>query len=130
MTYRTRTKGTPRQVGTKFKLRESLQKLRIGLPTLKKMPTTVQKHISMTLKSNALVRYGYRVSNPRDKRWKALDKAVKKENATKIYRRLNLIYVWQKNKNPEIARRAKVDAWHIGRTYGVKQDGFSFQGDD
>ncbi len=52
------------------------------------------------LKKGDLSKYGYSSDKPVDARHKSLSKAVKKYGPTTVFRKLNALYVYNKNRNP------------------------------
>ena len=93
----------------------------------RRMPVTVQRRIRTTLKKGELTKHGYSIRKSDEARHRALAKAVKEDGALTVYKRLNLLYVWNKNNNPDIARVAKEDMEWVGKTYGIEVDGYSFR---
>ncbi|MEM3507468.1 MAG: hypothetical protein QXT31_07455 [Candidatus Bathyarchaeia archaeon] len=93
---------------------------------LERMPLSIQKRIRETLKKGELTKHGYSLSLPEDARRAALSKAVAEDGALTIFKRLNLLYIWNKNRNPSLAEKAKEDRDWVGKTYGVEVNGFKF----
>jgi len=93
----------------------------------RRMPKRIQEKIRRELREGELVKHGYSMHKPAKLRHQALAKSVEEDGALTVYRRLNLLYVWNKNQNPKLARIAKSDMEWVGETYGVKQDdGYTF----
>jgi len=93
----------------------------------RKMPKAVQRRIRETLEEEALTRHGYSMSASAGSRHRALAKAVSADGAVTVYRRLLLLRLWNRDQNPALADIAHSDAMWVGKTYGVKADGYSFQ---
>lgn len=91
------------------------------------MPVETQKRIRETLKAGELSKHGYAMSANVDSRHRALAKAVDEDGASTVAKRLNLLFVWNKDKNPRLARVAKADRNWVGRRFGVEVDGFRFK---
>jgi hypothetical protein len=94
-----------------------------------KMPKEVRQRIREGLKEGKLEDFGYKMDKKQRARRLALAKAVKVYGASSVFKSLVLLKTWNKNLNPELARIAQKDATWLGRTYGIKEDGFSFQRD-
>jgi len=92
----------------------------------KKMPVAVQKKIRAGLQRGELTKHGYSMSDSQDSRRRALRKAVAEDGAATVYRRLLLLRLWNKKRNPKLASIADFDALWVARTYGVQTDGFRF----
>jgi hypothetical protein len=61
------------------------------------------------LKKGDLSQYGYASDKKAEERHKALKKASKKFGSTSVFRKLNALYVYNKNKSPERANTFKSD---------------------
>ena len=61
------------------------------------------------LKKGDLTGFGYAVSSSAEKRHKAVSKAAKKYGTVSVIRKLNVLYVYNKNKNPTMAKKVKSD---------------------
>lgn len=61
------------------------------------------------LKKGDLSQYGYASDKKVEERHKALKKASKKYGSTSVFRKLNALYVYNKNKSPERANTFKAD---------------------
>ena len=64
-----------------------------------------------------LTQYGYSMSLPATERRIALKKAIKNIGSTPVLRKVNLISIWNKNKNPKLAAKAKADVKWIQKNY-------------
>jgi hypothetical protein len=62
------------------------------------------------LEKGTLTKFGYHTHNSEKERHEALKKAVKKVRPLSVYRKLNALYVLNKNKNPTIAKMYRKDA--------------------
>ena len=73
--------------------------------------------VRIKLDKNVLGKYGYHVKNTKLKeRRKALSKAIKYLDPLSVSRRLNALYVLNKNTNPELAMRFRRDSKWIKKT--------------
>lgn len=61
------------------------------------------------LRKGDLSQYGYATAKSVDERHKALTKAAKKYGSTSVFRKLNALYVYNKNKNPVVAGKFMKD---------------------
>lgn len=61
------------------------------------------------LRRGTLSKYGYSLSLKAESRRKALAKAIKGEGALPVYRKLNALYILQKNTNPINSRKFYYD---------------------
>lgn len=93
----------------------------------KRMPKGVQEEIRRKLKRGELTKHGYSMSATAESRHRALAKAVKEDGPAAIYRRLLLLRLWNRTKNPKLAEIADSDATWVANEYGVKVDGFRFK---
>ena len=92
----------------------------------KKMPVAVQKRIKASLEEEELTKHGYSMSAKVRSRHIALGKAVREDGPTTVFRRLLLLRLWNRDRNPKLARIADQDAQWVGNKYGVKENGFRF----
>ncbi len=60
--------------------------------------------INIPLKKGELSKYGYKASYTAKVRRKALEKAIKSYGALSVYRKLNAVYVLNKNRSPSSSR--------------------------
>ena len=91
-----------------------------------RMPAAVQREIRGKIKRGELSKHGYAMHISASKRREALKKAVDEDGAPTVYRRLLLLRLWNREQNPKLAKIADDDAMWVGKTYGVKEDGFRF----
>jgi hypothetical protein len=61
--------------------------------------------------------HGYSLSDSLDHRRKILHKIAKKDTWEEVVKRLNVLYIYNKNKHPEIAQKFKRDMIYIQRLY-------------
>ena len=61
------------------------------------------------LKKGELSQYGYEAAKPANERHKALAKASRKYGSTSVFRKMNALYVYNKNKSPELSEKFKED---------------------
>lgn len=93
----------------------------------KKMSVAVQKRIKASLEEEELTKHGYSMSAKVRSRHIALGKAVREDGPTTVYRRLLLLRLWNRDRNPKLAGIADEDAQWVGKTYGLKVNGYSFR---
>ena len=62
-----------------------------------------------TLKKGELSKYGYSLKSSATNRRKSLKRSLKKFNKGSLIKKLNALYVLQKNTNPKIAKKARSD---------------------
>lgn len=86
----------------------------VGLPGKRKQPGIGP------LRKGELVRFGYKSSNQSDDRHNALKKAVNELGSLSVWRKLNAIYVYNKNTNPTLAAKYNADRNWVRATYGLK----------
>lgn len=67
-------------------------------------------NILFHLEKGTLTKFGYSMKNSQQNRHKSLKKAIKQVKPLSIYRRLNALYVLNKNKHPDNAKVFKDDA--------------------
>ena len=83
------------------------------------MPTTiVGNKVKIHLEKNALP--GYSLSIKKDERRKILDKLVKKFGLVNIVRKLNVLYIYNKNKYPKTAMKFRRDMKYIQKYFSPK----------
>ena len=82
-----------------------------------KMPKSVQRRIQETLREGELIKHGYRMRASATARHRALAKAVREDGGLTVYRRLNLLEVWNRNDDPDLARIARADKEWVKKTY-------------
>ena len=76
----------------------------------KKYHTTHKCNVLFHLEKGTLTKFGYSMKNTEQSRHKSLKKAIKSIKPLSIYRRLNALYVLNKNKHPDNAKIFKDDA--------------------
>ena len=90
-------------------------------PTRKKRKRVNRKtrktNIIGPLKKGHLTKFGYRVKKNLSIRRRALASAVKEYGSLCVFRKLNAVYVLNKNKNPGKSKIFKRDRNWIKRTY-------------
>lgn len=69
------------------------------------------------LKKGELSRFGYSSAKPVSQRDKSLDKAVNEYGSTSVFRKLNALYVYNKNRSPKMSTLFKKDRDYIKKTY-------------
>ncbi len=89
-----------------------------GLHPSRKGPRVIPK-----LKKGLLEKYGYHGRESVAKRHTALRKAERAYGSTNLIRKLNAIYVLNRNTNPSIAAKFKSDENWVRRTYGEDAGG-------
>jgi hypothetical protein len=83
------------------------------------MPTTiVGNKVKIHLEKNALP--GYSLSIKKDERRKILDKLVNKFGWVNIVRKLNVLYIYNKNKHPKTAMKFRRDMKYIQKYFSPK----------
>ena len=76
----------------------------------KKYNTSHKCNVIFHLEKGTLSKFGYAMKKSEESRHKALKKAIQSVKPLSIYRRLNALYVLNKNKHPENAKIFKDDA--------------------
>lgn len=76
----------------------------------KKNKTTHKCNVLFILKKGTLTQFGYTMKKSKVKRHKSLKNAIKTIKPLSIYRKLNALYVLNKNRNPKTAKLFKDDA--------------------
>jgi hypothetical protein len=69
------------------------------------------------LRKGELKQFGYSSANSVASRHRALAKAIKKYGDLSVFRKINVLYVYNKNKNPTLASKFTSDKNWIKRTY-------------
>ena len=69
------------------------------------------------LKKGDLSQYGYASDKPMEARHKAVAKAVKKYGPTPVFRKLNAIYVYNKNSDTVRSEKFKKDRDYVKKTF-------------
>jgi len=98
-----------------------MKRSEINAPIIKKMRITCKRNntkykthhkcnVLFHLEKGTLSKFGYSMKKPEVSRHNSLKKAIKSVNPLSIYRRLNALYVLNKNKHPENAKIFKDDA--------------------
>ena len=98
-----------------------LKRSEINAPIIKKMRITCKRNntkykrhnkcnVLFHLEKGTLSKFGYSMKNSQQTRHKSLKKAIKSVKPLSVYRRLNALYVLNKNKHPENAKIFKDDA--------------------
>ena len=72
------------------------------------------------LKKGELGRYGYSTKAKSMSRHRALNKATRKYGALSVYRKLNALAVYTKNRSPNTSKTVKSDRNYIGKKHGYK----------
>jgi len=86
------------------------------------MPAAVQKRIRAGLRRAELSKHGYEMSDRAATRHQTLGKAVREDGGLTVFRRLNLLMVWNKNDDPDLADIAQRDRdWVKREYYGTRQ---------
>uniref|UniRef100_A0A6C0D1W0 Uncharacterized protein n=1 Tax=viral metagenome TaxID=1070528 RepID=A0A6C0D1W0_9ZZZZ len=82
--------------------------------TCKRNNTKYKKHhkcnVLFHLEKGSLSKFGYSMKKSKSERHRSLKKAIQKVKPLSIYRKLNALYVLNKNKHPENAKIFKNDA--------------------
>ncbi len=89
-----------------------------GLHPSRKGPRVIPK-----LKKGLLEKYGYHGREPVAKRHTALRKAERAYGSTNLIRKLNAIYVLNRNTSPSLAAKFKADENWVRRTFGEDAGG-------
>lgn len=76
----------------------------------KKYHRTSKCNVLFHLEKGTLTKFGYSMKNSQQSRHKSLKKAIKSVKPLSIYRKLNAIYILNKNKHPDNAKVFKNDA--------------------
>ena len=76
----------------------------------KKYHTHHKCNVLFHLEKGTLTKFGYSMKKSQQSRHKSLKKAIKQVKPLSIYRRLNALYVLNKNKHPDNAKVFKNDA--------------------
>ena len=98
-----------------------LKRSTLNAPILKKMRNKCTKrnkkyhthhkcNVLFHLEKGTLSKFGYSMKNSQQSRHKSLKKAIKSVKLLSIYRRLNALYILNKNRNPDNAKIFKDDA--------------------
>jgi hypothetical protein len=83
------------------------------------MPTTIiGNKVKIHLEKNALP--GYSLSLKKDERRKILNKLAKKLGWVNIVRKLNVLFIYNKNKHPKTANKFKQDMKYIQKQFSPK----------
>ena len=99
------------QTSKQLKIDSILKKMKKKcLNNNKKNKTKHKCNVLFILKKGTLSRFGYSMKNSQSKRHKSLKKAIKIIKPLSIYRKLNALYVLNKNRNPRTAKLFKDDA--------------------
>lgn len=69
------------------------------------------------LKKGELSRFGYSSAKPAGQRDKSLDKAVSEYGSTSVFRKLNALYVYNRNRSPKMSTLFKKDRDYVKKTY-------------
>lgn len=69
------------------------------------------------LKKGDLSRYGYSSSKKVEERHASLDKATKKYGPTTVFRKLNALYVYNKNRDPIRSNKFKKDRDYVKKSF-------------
>ncbi len=77
-------------------------------PATKKPATKSPVRIKLTA-VGSLSRFGYHADKSETTRRAALKKAIKANGRTEVIRRLNVLYIYNKNRNPALAHKFKLD---------------------
>lgn len=88
----------------------------------KRMPLAVQRRIRETLEEEELRKHGYRMDAGEASRRRALAKSVREDGGLTVFRRLNLLQLWQRDRDPRLASIAHSDKEWVKATYmGTQQ---------
>lgn len=78
--------------------------------TAQKKSPAQKSPVRIKLKAiGSLSKFGYHANKSAEVRRAALKKAVKANGYTEVIRRLNVLYIYNKNRNPELAVKFKLD---------------------
>lgn len=69
------------------------------------------------LKKGELKQFGYSASSSAASRHRALAKAIKEYGDLSVFRKINVLYIFNKNKNPTLASKFNSDKKWIHQTY-------------
>ena len=69
-------------------------------------------------KTHALTRFGYSMNDNAMERRKALTRAVKKYGYLPVMRRVNVLYIYNKNLHPRLAAKMTADKIWLKNKYG------------
>ena len=81
----------------------------------KKYHTHHKCNILFHLEKGTLTKFGYSMKKSQQSRHTSLKKAIKSVKPLSIYRKLNALYVLNKNKHPDNAKIFKNDAEYVNR---------------
>ena len=71
------------------------------------------------VKKGTLTKYGYKMNDPAASRHRALKKAIKNNGRNVVMKKVNVLYVWNKNRNKKIAKIAASDKAWIRKNYSL-----------
>jgi hypothetical protein len=71
---------------------------------------TSNEYKKFVLKKGLLSKYGYHIHLPIEERQDALKKALRENEPLEVFKRLNILYIFNKNKNPKNAKLFKMDS--------------------
>jgi hypothetical protein len=71
------------------------------------------------LRKGELKQFGYSSANSVASRHRALAKAIREYSDLSVYRKINVLYIFNKNKNPTLAKKFNSDKAWIKKTYMV-----------
>ena len=83
------------------------------------MAVTMKNRIP-PLKKGQLTKFGYSTKKTARTRHTAINKAVRKYGPLSMYRKLNVLAIYNKNKHKRTAKIAKSDRNYIGKLHGYK----------
>jgi hypothetical protein len=81
------------------------------------MPVRVQQRIRRELRHEKLTQFGYNMYASERSRHIALTKAVHEYGGLSVYRSLNLLELWNREDDPELASIARQDKQWVKRKY-------------
>lgn len=103
--------GCTPMVPIKSNLQKSSSKTR-GSPSKKsrsKSRSRSKSPVRIPTKKGELTKYGYSVYDPQKDRHKSLKRASKEYGALSVFRKLNVLVIYNLNINPKLAKKYKID---------------------
>jgi hypothetical protein len=85
---------------------------------MRKSPRKSKSKIRIPVKkSGELVAYGYSVHESTTSRRASLSKAVKKYGPLSVFRKLNVLVIFNSKRQPELSKKFKSDRDWVGKNY-------------
>jgi len=90
------------------------------MPTKKEVKKTKSGKIILNIKLKKGGLAGYRINDPVKQKKQVLDKLVKKDGYSTIIKRLNILAIYNKNKNPSYTAKVRKDISYLQNKYRGK----------